>query len=82
MKLWRVIVAVLVMALVGGAAVFGVPDLSPKLNEIPTTRPSRGDVDVRVYTVGELGPRRSMMTHNSARADAVRGAGCTIAHQR
>jgi biotin carboxyl carrier protein len=61
MKLLRLIVAVLVMALVGGAAVFGVPDLSPKLNEIPTTRPIRGDVDVRVYTIGELGPRRSMM---------------------
>jgi len=61
MKLWRLIAAVLVMALAGGAAVFGVPDLSPKLNEIPTTRPTRGDVDVRVYTIGELGPRRSMM---------------------
>ena len=61
MKSWRLIVAVLVMALAGGAAVFGVPDLSPQLNEIPTTRPTRGDVDVRVYTIGELGPRRSMM---------------------
>jgi HlyD family secretion protein len=60
-RAWRVIAAVLVMALVGGVAVFGVPDLSPKLNEIPTTRPTRGDVDVRVYTIGELGPRRSMM---------------------
>jgi len=61
MKAWRLMVAVLIMALVGGAAVFGVPDLSPQLNEIPTTRPTRGDVDVRVYTIGELGPRRSMM---------------------
>jgi HlyD family secretion protein len=60
-RVWRVIVAVLIMALVGGAAVFGVPDLSPRLNEIPTTRPTRGDVDVRVHTMGELGPRRSMM---------------------
>jgi HlyD family secretion protein len=61
MKVWRVVVGVLVMALAGGAAVLGVPDLSPKANEIPTTRPTRGDVDVRVYTIGELGPRRSMM---------------------
>ena len=61
MKVWRVVVGVLVMALAGGAAVLGVPDLSPKVNEIPTTRPTRGDVDVRVYTIGELGPRRSMM---------------------
>ena len=61
MKLWRVAGAVVVMALIGGAAVFGVPDLSPKLTEIPTPRPTRGDVDVRVYTIGELGPRRSMM---------------------
>ena len=48
MKAWRVMAGVLVMALVGGVAVFGVPDLSPQLNEIPTTRPTRGDVDVRV----------------------------------
>ena len=27
---------------------------------IPTTRPTRGDIDVRIHTMGELGPRRSM----------------------
>ncbi len=61
MKIWRLATAVLVMALVGGAAVFGLPDLSPKLDEIPTTRPVHGNIDVRVHAIGELGPRRSMV---------------------
>jgi HlyD family secretion protein len=61
MKVWRLATAVLVMALVGGAAVFGLPDLSPKPDEIPTTRPVHGNIDVRVHTIGELGPRRSMV---------------------
>jgi HlyD family secretion protein len=60
MKAWRLIAAVLAIALVGGAVVLGVPDLSPRLETIPTTRPTRGDIDVRVHTLGELGPRRSM----------------------
>ena len=47
--------------LVGGAAaVFGVANLTPVPDRIPTTRPTRGDIDVRVHTMGELGPRRSM----------------------
>ena len=48
------------MALVGGAAVvFGLPDLSPAPDRIPTTRPTHGDIDVKVHTLGELGPLRS-----------------------
>jgi HlyD family secretion protein len=47
--------------LVGGAAaVFGVANLTPVPDRIPTTRPIKGDIDVRVHTMGELGPRRSM----------------------
>ncbi len=60
MKAWRIAAAVLVIALVGGAVVLGLPDLSPSPEGIPTTRPTRGDIDVRVHTLGELGPRRSM----------------------
>ena len=45
----------------GAAVVFGLPDLPPRPEQIPTTRAQRGDVDVRVHTIGELGPRRSMM---------------------
>jgi HlyD family secretion protein len=60
MKFWRVGLAVVLMALVGGAAVLGVPDLSPPKDRIPTTHPSHGDIDVRVHTLGELGPRRSV----------------------
>lgn len=60
MKLRRIVIGVLVLALAGGAAVFGLSDLSPQPDRIPTTRPVIGDVDVRVHTLGELGPRRSM----------------------
>jgi multidrug resistance efflux pump len=59
-KLWRIGLAFVLVAVVGGAVVFGLPDLSPRPDRIPTIRPTRGDVDVRVHTLGELGPRRSM----------------------
>jgi multidrug efflux pump subunit AcrA (membrane-fusion protein) len=56
-----VIGALVAVALVGGAAaVFGVANLTPVPDRIPTTRPTRGDIDVRIHTMGELGPRRSM----------------------
>jgi biotin carboxyl carrier protein len=56
-----VIGALAAVALVGGAAaVFGVANLTPVPDRIPTTRPTRGDIDVRIHTMGELGPRRSM----------------------
>ena len=60
MKLWRIGLGALVLALAGGAAVFGLSDLSPAPERIPTTRPVRGDMEVRVHTLGELGPRRAM----------------------
>jgi HlyD family secretion protein len=60
MKAWRLVAAVVAIALVGGAVVLGVPDLSPETEAIPTIRPTSGDIDVRVHTLGELGPRRSM----------------------
>ena len=61
MKAWRLIAAVIIaIAVVGGVGVLGVPDLSPRSETIPTTRPVRGDIDVKVHTLGELGPRRSM----------------------
>jgi multidrug efflux pump subunit AcrA (membrane-fusion protein) len=61
MKRWRLLLAAVVaLAVVGGAVVLGLPTLSPKLDRIPTTRATRGDIDVKVHTLGELGPRRSM----------------------
>lgn len=60
MRTWRIAAGVLVIALVGGAVVLGLPDLTPRPERIPTTQPTRGDIDVRVHTLGELGPRRSM----------------------
>lgn len=61
MKARYVVGTIVVMALAGGgAAVFGLSDLSPVPDRIPTTRPTRGNIDVRVHTLGELGPLRSM----------------------
>jgi multidrug efflux pump subunit AcrA (membrane-fusion protein) len=56
----RVAALIVLVALVGTAAVFGLSDLSPGPSRIPTTRAVRGDIDVRVYTSGELGPRQSI----------------------
>jgi len=61
MKARYLIAAVAAMALVGGAAVFGLPDLSPAPDQIPTTRPSHGNIDVKVHSLGELGPLRSQV---------------------
>ena len=61
MKRWKLLLAAVVaLALVGSAVVLGLPGLSPKLERIPTIRATRGDIDVKVHTLGELGPRRSM----------------------
>jgi HlyD family secretion protein len=59
MKARFLIAAIAAMALVGGAAVFGLPDLSPAPDRIPTTRPTHGNIEVKVHTLGELGPLRS-----------------------
>ena len=61
MRLLRLVVVALLVAGAGAAVVFGLPDLSPRPEQIPTTRAQRGDVDVRVHTLGELGPRRSII---------------------
>lgn len=60
MRRWRLVAVVVALAVVGGGVVLGLPDLSPTLDRIPTTRATRGDIDVKVHTLGELGPRRSM----------------------
>ena len=61
MKARYLIAAVAAMALAGGAAVFGLPDLSPAPDQIPTTRPSHGNIDVKVHSLGELGPLRAQV---------------------
>jgi HlyD family secretion protein len=60
-KARHLIAAVAAMAVGGGAAVFGLPDLSPPPDRIPTTRATHGDIEVRVHTLGELGPLRSQV---------------------
>jgi HlyD family secretion protein len=60
-KAVRLAIVVLIVAGAGAAVVFGLPDLRPRPEQIPTTRAQRGDVDVRVHTLGELGPRRSII---------------------
>ena len=61
MKLMRLALVVIVVAGAGVAVVFGLPELRPQPERIPTIRAQRGDVDVRVHTLGELGPRRAIM---------------------
>lgn len=60
MKRWLAAAVVLTVALVTGAVALGLQNLTPAPDRIPTTRATRGDIDVRVHTLGELGPRRSM----------------------
>ncbi len=52
--------AVVVLAIAAGAAVFGLPHVTPQPDTVPTTHPTHGDLQVRVHALGELGPRRSM----------------------
>lgn len=60
MRRWHLLAAVVALAAIGGGVVLGLPGLSPALDRVPTTRATRGDIDVRVHTLGELGPRRSV----------------------
>jgi multidrug resistance efflux pump len=58
---WAIVgVVVTAAALAGGAAVTGMQNLAPAPATIPTTRAVQGDIDVRVHTLGELAPHRSM----------------------
>jgi HlyD family secretion protein len=57
----RVIIGVVLALLVAGvAAMKAVPSLTPVAEGVPTTRADKGDIDITVHTLGELGPRRSM----------------------
>ena len=71
MKLIRVALLALVIAGAGTAVVFGLPDLRSQPERIPTIRPQRGEVDVRVHTLGELGPYRAMMLSAPANTGAL-----------
>ena len=59
MKRLIAVLVVAVIAVAGAAAVKGLQTLTPAVDRIPTTRAVLGDVDVRVHTLGELGPKRS-----------------------
>jgi multidrug resistance efflux pump len=60
MRRWHLAAVAIALAAAGGAAALGVTGLPAGATGVPTTRPTRGDIDVRVHTLGELGPRRSM----------------------
>ena len=60
MRRWGVLGVVLAVGIAGAAAVTGMQDLAPAAATIPTTRAIKGDIDVRVHTLGELAPHRSM----------------------
>jgi multidrug efflux pump subunit AcrA (membrane-fusion protein) len=60
MRRWALPAVAVALAAIGGVAVLGLSGLSPALDRVPTTRATRGDIDVRVHTLGELGPRRSV----------------------
>lgn len=51
---------VLVLGLGGAAVLYGVPDLTPRPSQVPTTRPQRGEVAVEVHTLGDLRALRSV----------------------
>ena len=53
-------VAGLALVIIGVVAMRAVSSLSPAGEGVPTTRAAKGDIDITVYTLGELGPRRSM----------------------
>jgi multidrug efflux pump subunit AcrA (membrane-fusion protein) len=58
----RIALAVtVIVALLGTAAlVYGVPGLAQTGPRVPTTHPERGDLQVRIYTRGELSAEKSM----------------------
>jgi multidrug efflux pump subunit AcrA (membrane-fusion protein) len=54
------IIAVVAVVIVGVIALRAMPALSPVSEGVPTTHATKGDIDITVHTLGELGPRRSM----------------------
>jgi HlyD family secretion protein len=54
------IVICLALVIAAVAAMRAVSSLSPTSDGVPTTRAVKGDIDITVHTLGELGPRRSM----------------------
>lgn len=60
MKARLLVGTILVLAVAAGAAVYSLPRVSAPPDEVPTTHPIHGDLQVRVHALGELGPKRSM----------------------
>ena len=60
MKARLLVGTILVLAVAAGAAVYSLPRVSAQPDEVPTTHPIHGDLQVRVHALGELGPKRSM----------------------
>ena len=60
MKRAALLLTVIVTLLGTAALVYGVPDLAQHRPRVPTTHPERGDLQVRIYTRGELSANRSV----------------------
>jgi multidrug efflux pump subunit AcrA (membrane-fusion protein) len=57
----RVLIVLGLVLLVGGVvATRALTSLTPVSKGVPTTHATKGDIDITVHTLGELGPRRSM----------------------
>ena len=53
-------IAIAALLVVGVIAIRAMPAISPVSEGVPTTHATKGDIDITVHTLGELGPRRSM----------------------
>jgi multidrug efflux pump subunit AcrA (membrane-fusion protein) len=61
MKARHVAVVVVALVVVAGAGlVMGVPAVTSTTESVPTVRPERGDLDVRIHARGEIAPHQSM----------------------
>ncbi len=57
----RLAIAVGAVLVIGAGAIFALADFKRGTKELPTTRVRRGNVELNVYTTGELRPPRSMI---------------------
>ena len=60
MKLRHVLVLAVSLVVAATGLVLGLPALSPPDRAVPTTRPVRGDLDVRIHARGEVAPHHSV----------------------
>jgi HlyD family secretion protein len=60
MKLRHVAAIILALTVVGTGLVVGLPRVGTTTVSVPTARPERGDVEVRIHARGEIAPHQSI----------------------